>query len=487
MTLEDNNVKWDNNIGYIMVMIGSAIGLGNIWRYPYVAYTNGAGTFLIPYFCAILLLGIPFILLESSVGYKFKTSLSNVLKSINSKFEFIGWFVPLCTFLILCYYVCVVGWDLIYIFLSFFKAWGSNPGSFFSVNLLHSHNDLSGLLIIIWPVLLSIIVIWFIIWGISRTDLNSGIGRVTKILIPGLVLLMIIIVAFSITLPGASLGYSALMHLDWGRLSDFNIWLAAFGQILFSLSLGFAVNVSYSSYLTDSADLIKNGLIIIASNCSFEVFTAFGVFSILGFMAFTQGVPVDSVVTAGSGLIFVVYPTVFNSMGFMGSVMGFLFFLCVFFAGITTTVSMLEPLSLNISHKFGFSRKVCSSILCIVGFLFSLVFATGSGNFILNICDTFINNFAILLGIICQCLIFGWYYKIDDLLDLINSSSSFNLGRYWVVLIKFVTPLILFIIWVTGVFNLVLSNDFSALIVELVITVVLIVVPSVLTLLPERV
>ena len=196
MTQEEKNIEWDSRLSFLMAMIGAAIGLGNIWRYPYVAYTNGGGTFLIPYLCAILILGIPFIFLEYGIGFKFKTSLSEVLKKIKSRFEILGWFVSLTAFLILCYYVCIVGWDLIYIFLSIFKAWGSNPSNFLTVTLLQSQNNLSALSIISWPVVGSLVAIWIIIWKISKTDLNSGIGRVTKILIPALIIIMIFIVAF---------------------------------------------------------------------------------------------------------------------------------------------------------------------------------------------------------------------------------------------------------------------------------------------------
>src|SRR5574344_1993355 len=160
MTNEKKVPVWDNNFSFLMAMIGAAIGLGNIWRYPYVAYTNGGGTFLIPYLCAIFILGLPFLFLEYSVGFKFKTSLSEILKKIKPKFEVIGWFVALISFLILCYYVCIIGWDLIYIILSFFKGWGSNPSAFLTSSLLHSHNGFSGLSYIVWPVVVSLVFIW---------------------------------------------------------------------------------------------------------------------------------------------------------------------------------------------------------------------------------------------------------------------------------------------------------------------------------------
>ena len=477
---------WDNNFSFLMAMIGAAIGLGNIWRYPYVAYSNGGGTFLIPYLCAIFILGLPFLFLEYSVGFKFKTSLSEILKKIKPKFEVIGWFVALISFLILCYYVCIIGWDLIYIILSFFKGWGSNPSAFLTSSLLHSQNGFLGLNYIVWPVVITLVFIWFLIWIISRTDLNSGIGRVTKLLIPLLVIMMAIIVIYSLTLPGSNIGYSNLLKPQWNMLLSPSVWLAAFGQILFSLSLGMAVITSYTSYLPEGSDLIKNGFIVVASNCSFEVFTAFGIFSIIGFMSFSQGIPFNQIITQGVGLIFVVFPTVLNIMGNYAYIIGPLFFLCIFFAGITTTISFLEPLSLAINRKFNISRKSASTLLCLVGFGISLIFATGSGSYLLEICDSFLNQFGILFGIICQCIIFGWYYKIDDLLNVLNNNSKLNIGKFWKNIIKYVIPIILFIVWITGLYNLFASGNINYIIIQLILALIIIIVPIILTILPEH-
>ncbi len=483
---EENTNQWDSRLSFLLAMIGAAVGLGNIWRYPYVAYTNGGGSFIIPYLCAILILGLPFLILEYGVGFKFKTSLADTLKTINSKFEILGWFVALTAFLILAYYVCIVGWDLIYILLSLFKGWGLNPSSFYTITLLQSTNDLSGLTYFSWPIVIFLIVVWVLIWLISHVDLNKGIARVSKIFIPLLMIIMACIVLFSLTLPGANLGLNALLTPRWDMLLNPSIWLAAFGQILFSLSLGIAVIITYTSYLPKGSDLLRDGLTVLVSNCSFEVFTAFGIFSILGFMALNKGVAVSQVVTQGSGLIFIAIPEILNIMGPYGYIIGPLFFLCVFFAGMTTTISYLEPLVLSISKKFKVSRNKASSLLCLIGFIISLIFATGSGSYILTLFDGFINQFGILFGIICQCLIFGWYYNIDNILEVINSNSKRSVGRVWKFVIKFLIPVILFIVWITGLIDLFSSGQFSSLIIQLIIAIVLIVVPLVLTLVPEK-
>jgi NSS family neurotransmitter:Na+ symporter len=478
---EDKEIKkWDSNLSFLMAMIGAAIGLGNIWRFPYISYTNGGGAFLIPYLTAILLLGLPFMFLEYGMGYKFKSSLSDLLYRIKPKFEILGWFIALISFLVLCYYVCIVGWDVIYLILSLFKGWGSNPEFFLTNTLLQSTDSVSGITTLVWPVVLTLVAVWIAIWFISHKDLNKGIAKYSKIMIPLLVIIMACIVFFSLTLPGAITGLQTYLNPDWSLLTNTNIWLAAFGQVLFSLSLGWGIITSYSSYLPKGTNLVKNGTIVVIANCSFELFTSIGIFSILGFMSFTQSIPLDQIVTQGTGLIFVVFPVILNTMGEIAYIIGPLFFLCVLFAGITTTVSFLEPLSHGISTKFNVSRNKTATLLCIIGFSVSMLFATRFGNFLLTIFDSFLNQFAILIGIIAICLIFGWYYKLDSLVETINFKSVF-IQKTWKIIIKYILPIVLIAIWINGIYNLILESNFLPLIIQVIIATFLVIIPLILT------
>ena len=309
--MADKN-EWGSNLSFILAMIGSAVGLGNIWRYPYVLYSNGGGAFYIPYIVAILLMGIPFLILEYGVGYNFKSSFAKAARKINSKCEYLGWFLPVAVFMIMIYYSAILGWDGIYIILSFFKGWGVNPDAFFATTLLHSSESYMGLLDFIPVIAVAMLAGWVIIWFISHRDLEAGLGKVSKILVPALFIIMVIIVIFSLTLPGASIGLAELFNPDWSLLGHFEIWMAAFGQIVFSLSLGMSIAFTYASYTRDDADLITNTISIALANSLFENFAALGVFSILGYMSLQSGTAVSELVTQGTGLVFVVYPTVFN-------------------------------------------------------------------------------------------------------------------------------------------------------------------------------
>ena len=478
--------EWNSNIAFVMAMIGSAVGLGNIWRFPNVLYSNGGGSFMIPYIVSLFLLGISFVLVEYAVGYRFKKSLAQILYFIKDKLEPVAWFVLLVVFLITTYYVCVVGWDLIYIVLSFTKAWGANPDVFFSNNVLQATDSISGIFTIVPAVLASVFVVWFIAWFIIKRDLNDGIGRVSKILLPLLCIIVVIIVAFSLTLPGASIGYTQIFTPDWSALTNLNVWLAAFGQIVFSFSLGMAIALTYASYLPKGSKLVDNALIVAFSNSGFEVFNSIGIFSILGFMALSSGIPFNELVTEGTGLAFVVFPQVFNIMGSAAYIIGPLFFLCILFAGITSAIALLEGVCYSISEKFLIERKKTATVVCIVGFLISTIFATGAGSMILGVFDTFLNNFALLFAVLLECIIFGWVYKFDDLIETLNENSRIKVGRTWKAVIKYILPICIVGLWIQGIYSTVSTADTTSIMIMVILTVVLITVPFIFAKLKPR-
>ena len=481
---EQKKSEWNSNLAFMMAMIGSAVGLGNIWRFPNVLYSNGGGSFMIPYIVSLFLLGISFVLVEYAVGFKFKRSIARILYSIKNKLEPVAWFILLIVFLITTYYVCVVGWDFIYIILSVTKAWGANPDLYFANNVLHATDSMSGLFTIVPNVLVSVFLIWLFACLILRQDLNDGIGKVSQILLPLLCLIVVGIVAFSLTLPGASIGYSQIFTPDWSALGNLDVWLAAFGQIVFSLSLGMAIAMTYASYLPEGSKLVDNAVLVAFSNSGFEVFNSIGIFSILGFMTFTSGIPFNELVTEGTGLAFVVFPQVFNTMGDVAYIIGPLFFLCILFAGITSVIALLEGVCYSISEKFLIERKKTATVVCIIGFLISTIFATGVGSTILGVFDAYLNNFALLFAILLECIIFGWIYKFDDLIEVLNNNSSIKVGKTWKTVIKYILPICIAGLWIQGVYSTVKSADGLSITIMLILTVILIVVPMIFAKLP---
>ena len=483
---KDKN-EWGSNLSFLLAMIGSAVGLGNIWRYPYVLYSNGGGAFFIPYIVAILIMGIPFLILEYGVGYNFKSSFPKAVKSISKKWEYLGWFLPVAVFMILIYYSAILGWDGFYVIISAFKGWGADPNAYFTGSFLQANDTLGGLGTFVPFVAIAMLVGWVIMWVISHTDLEKGLGRVSKVLVPLLFAIMIFIVLFSLTLPGAGIGLAELYNPDWSLLLNFNIWMAAFGQMIFSLSLGMSIAFTYASYTKDDSDLVSNALWVTVANCGFENFAAIGVFSILGYMSLQSGVAVPDLVTQGAGLVFIVYPTVFNVLGDWASVIGPLFFFTVYLAGLTSILSTIEPLSFSIQNKFGWSRNKTMTILCVFGAAVSMIYATAMGSYILGIADTFVNQIAILIGVIFECIIFAWIFKAENIIPKLNAKSkSIKLGKWWLVVVKYVLPIFIAIVWVGGILEVISSGSMLELAILAILTIILLGATFIFTKLPAK-
>ena len=483
---KDKN-EWGSNLSFLLAMIGSAVGLGNIWRYPYVLYSNGGGAFLIPYIVAILIMGIPFLILEYGVGYNFKSSFPKAIRKISKKWEYLGWLLPVAVFMILIYYSAILGWDGFYVIISTFQGWGADPNTYFTNTFLQSNDTLAGLGTFIPVIAIAMLVGWVIVWFISHRDLEKGLGRVSKVLVPLLFGIMILIVIFSLTLPGASIGLAELYNPDWSLLLDFNIWMAAFGQMIFSLSLGMSIAFTYASYTKDDSDLVSNALWVVVANCGFENFAAVGVFSILGYMSLQSGVAVPDLVTQGTGLVFIAYPTVFNVLGSWASIIGPLFFFTVYLAGLTSILSTIEPLAFSIQNKFEWTRKKSMTVLIIFGAAMSMIYATAMGSYILGIVDTFVNQIAMLIGVIFECIIFAWIFKVENIIPKLNEKSkSIKLGKWWIAIVKYILPLFIAFVWVGGLAGVISEGSTLELAILAILTIILLGATLIFTKLPPK-
>ena len=472
--------QWDSSLSFIFAMIGAAVGLGNIWRFSYVLYSNGGGSFFIPYFVAIAIMGVPFLILEYGVGFSFKESFSKIMRKINPKFEVIAWILVLFVFIVTIYYMVILSWDLVYLLSSFTFHWGTDTAAYF-VQSVGGSSNLSNASFLLVPTTVGVLILWVVLWVISHRDVDKGIGMVSKLLIPALFVIMGIIIVYALTLPGASLGISTLLTPDWGMLLNINIWLAAFAQIIFSLSMGQAIALTYASYLPENSKLIDNVLIVVASNSLFEICTAFGVFSILGYMSTTSGTPMVQLVTEGTGLVFIVFPMIFNIMGPIGRVLAPLLFLAILFAGVTSALGFFEPMLSSTSNKLGWSRKRTSTILSIIGCAFSLLLTTGISSYLVGIIDSFVNEFGILILIGIQCIIFAWFYGVEHFLPALNEASTFKVGKLWTFIIKYLLPLVLIVMWVIGIVKLFATAKTFEIIIDLIIIISVMVAAFVLT------
>jgi NSS family neurotransmitter:Na+ symporter len=417
-------------------------------------------------------MGIPFLILEYGVGFSFKDSFSNIMKKINPKFEIIAWILVLFVFVVVIYYMVILSWDLVYLGSSFTFSWGTDAANYF-VNNVGGSSNLSNASFLLVPTTVGVLLLWVVLWFISHRNVDKGIGKVSKILIPALFVIMGFIIIYALTLPGAGIGISTLLTPDWSKLTDVNIWLAAFAQIIFSLSMGQAIALTYASYLPENSKLIDNVLIVVASNSLFEICTAFGVFSILGYMSYTGGTPMVQLITEGTGLVFIVFPMIFNIMGPIGRVLAPLLFLAILFAGITSALGFFEPMLNSTSSKLNWSRKKTATVLSIIGCVFSLILTTGISSYLVGIIDSFVNEFGILLLIGVQCIVFAWFYGVEHFLPALNEDSTFKVGKTWSFVIKYLLPLVLIVMWVIGIVQLFSTAKQFEIIVDVIPAVLL--------------
>lgn len=435
--------QWNSKLGFLLAAIGSAVGLGNIWRFPYVAATNGGGAFLLPYFFAIITAGIPILILEYTMGKTFRGGAPVTWARINRRFEWIGWFQTMIAFVIAVYYFAIIVWCLSYIGFSFTEAWGTDPTGFFIGEFLGLTDSALNLGGINTRLIIPFIIIWVIAAFIMYKGISKGIETVCKVCLPILFLLTLILVIRGVTLPGAVDGLNYLFKPDWSALKNPSVWVAAYGQIFFSLSIGFAIMLSYSSYLPKKTDVVNSAFITATANHGYEIFAGIGVFSIMGYMALQQGVGVEEVAASGIGLAFMTFPTAISALPALNGLFGICFFGALFTAGVTSLVSILQAVVSGFHDKFDLTHKKAVTIVIVPAFILSFLFITGAGMNILDIVDAFINNIGIVSAGVIELILITRFFNVEKLRQEANEFSNFSIGRWWVYTLRIVTTVVL--------------------------------------------
>ncbi len=445
--------QWKSQTGFLLAAVGSAIGLGNIWRFSYMAYSHGGGAFLIPYIIALMTAGIPLLILEFGIGHERIGSAPLAYAKIRRNWEWLGWWaVTFVMFGIELYYSVIISWCLNFFMLSFNLGWGDDPNTFFFEDFLAMSDAPSDIGNVRSPILIGLIVVWFLNWLIIYRGIQKGIELANRIFMPTLFVLTAVLVFWSLSLEGAMTGIRAYLSPDFSQLSSPAVWIDAYSQIFFTLSLGFGIMIAYASYLPAKANITKYALLTAALNSGFSLFAGFAVFSVLGFMAVSQQLPIDEVVRESIGLAFIAYPKAISLMP-GGNIFGAIFFLSLFVAGLSSSISIIEAFTSAIVDKFGFNRKSVVTAVCCIGFAGSIIFATNAGIHWLDIVDHFLTHYGLVVVGVFECILVGWFFRLDILRKHINSVSSFKLGTWWNLLIKYFIPLVLGVILVGDLYN----------------------------------
>jgi len=438
--------QWKSQSGFIMAAVGSAVGLGNLWRFPYMAYENGGGAFLIPYVVALVTAGFPLLLLEYGIGQKMQGSAPTAYARVNPKWEWLGWWsVLFVMFGIVLYYNVIIAWCLHYFLCSAFLPWKGDPNTYFFSTYLNFSQDPGKIGLIRTPILYEVMLVWAINWFIGYRGVQKGIERASKIFIPLLFILTLVLVFWGLSLDGAVDGLRALKP-NFEKIKGIQVWLAAYGQIFFTLSIGFGIMIAYASYLPRHSNIHSSALITCVVNSSYSLLAAVAVFSTLGYMSFMTGKPLDEVVDKSIGLAFVAYPQAIDLLPTLPGFFSALFFLVLVLAGLSSSISIVEAFNAALMDKFKVERSRAITGMCGLGFLGSIIFTTGGGLCWLDILDHFITQYGLVTVGVLESVLIGWVLGAEKVRTFINRHSRIPLGRWWNFTIKFFIPLVLGVI-----------------------------------------
>lgn len=451
---EKKRSSFTGSIGFVLAAAGSAVGLGNIWRFPYLAAKDNGGLFLLCYLVLVVTFGFALLTTEIAIGRKTKQSPLTAYSKINKKMGGIGSIATLVPVIILPYYCCIGGWVLKY-FFTFLTGQGQVAATdgYFTSYISEQWQP------IIWLVVYLVITSLTVFCGV-----NKGIEKMSKILMPILLILIMGISIYSLTLSYTDASGVTRTGLEGLKIyiipnfsditfKDFFITLMdAMGQLFFSISVAMGIMVAYGSYVADDTNLIK-------SINQIEIFD-----TVVAFLAGLMIVPSVYVfmdtegMSAGPGLMFVSLPKIFNAMGEFGEIIGALFFLMVIFAAITSSVSIMEPIVASFMDRFHLTRKkavlivtayalVLGTVICLGYNLlyFEVKLPNGSVGQLLDVFDYISNNILMPIVAILTCILIGWVAKPKTIIDEVTKNGEkFRRKNLYIVMIKFLAPVLLF-------------------------------------------
>lgn len=448
--------SWGSRSGFLMAAIGAAVGLGNLWRFPYSVYSQGGGAFMIPYLLAILLTGVPLIILEFALGHKYKSTSPMAFAKIHPKFEWVGHFQSIIPLVIVTFYSVIIAWCINYFFYCFTLGWGPNPDQFFNREFLQTTKNALEMGQFRWSFIPSLLFIWGINYWSALKGVSDGIEKLCKFIMPLLTLLIIMLVIRGVTLPGSATGLKWMFTPDFEKIADPKVWISAYSQVFFSTTLAVGVMINYGSYLPSKTNLVGNGIITICANSMFDILAGLSIFSILGHASHETGMPIGELIQSGPGTAFVAIPMAIKLIPggeIVQIIFGLAFFFCLIIAGISSSISMVECFVSGQIEKHQTSRSSMAKKTCLTCFGVSLLYVTGGGVHILDIVDHFLGNYSICFIGLIEVIVLGHFFDLKILRDHINENSTLKVGRAWEWSIRYFSPLLLGLLFLKNILD----------------------------------
>ena len=452
--MEEKRSSFSSSIGFVLAAAGSAVGLGNIWRFPYLAAKDGGGIFLVVYIILALTFGFTLLVSEVAIGRKTKQSALTAYGKLHKKSRWIGVFASVVPFMILPYYCIIGGWVLKY-FIAFLTGNGAETAA---------DGYFTGFITGYWqPILFDVLFLASTSFVIYR-GVNKGIESISKVLMPVLLVFVVAIAVFSVTIKGSEgrtgldgLKVYIIPSIEGKSAHDlFIVVLDAMGQLFYSISVAMGIMVTYGSYFKDESNLMRS----VNQIEIFDTLVAFlaGVMIIPAVFVFLGA---EGMENSGPGLMFIALTKVFEKMGVIGNVVGCVFFFMVLLAALTSAMSVLETVVASLMDSFGWSRSkatvIESVIALVIGVViclgynvlyFELPLPNGATAQILDIMDYISNNILMPVVAIGTCILIGWIVKPKTVIDeTTKNGEKFGRKHLYIAMIKFIAPVLLFVLF----------------------------------------
>lgn len=438
--------NFTSKIGFVLAAAGSAVGLGNIWRFPYLAAKYGGGIFLLVYLILAVTFGFAIMLTEIALGRKTGLSAIEAFKKLDKRFAFVGYITAAVPIIIFPYYCVIGGWVTKYLAVYLTGA-GTNAAAdgFFGEFIGRPVEP------VVWLALFVFVTAVVVFLGVEK-----GIEKVSKLMMPILAVLSVGIAVYGVTLPGAWEGVIYYIKPDFSKFSATTV-LAALGQLFYSMSLAMGIMITYGSYMKKDNNLEGS----VRQIELFDTAIAFiaGLMIIPAVFAFSGGD--ESALGTGPSLMFVTLPKVFNNMG-IGNIIGILFFVLVLFAALTSAISLMETIVSILQDKLKWNRKMT----CLIVMIFAIVVGTPSslgfgvwshitviGMSILDFFDFLSNSIIMPIVAFLTCVFVGFVLKPSTIVEEVKISAPFKAEKFYTIIIKWIAPICIIAILATSILS----------------------------------
>uniref|UniRef100_A0A1I8NA66 Transporter n=1 Tax=Musca domestica TaxID=7370 RepID=A0A1I8NA66_MUSDO len=479
---DENRGRWASKTEFILSCLGYAVGLGNVWRFPYLCYRSGGGAFLIPYLLMLFLCGIPLFFMEIIMGQFSSLGCIGIFR-LAPLFKGAGFAIVIVNIICTTYYSVIISYPLMFLkhifssklpWESCENPWNTNhcvevtdmakynfttrgefktpADEFFHLEILKISNGIYEIGSIQWSLFAALVLSWIMVYVCIIKGIET-VGKVVYFTATFPFIILFILFVRGVTLPGAMKGILFYIKPEWSRLMDLKVWADAAIQIFFSLGPGWGGIVNMASFNHFRNNAKGDAIFIPIINCSTSIFAGFVVFSVLGFLSHQTGIPVADVATSGPGLAFITYPQAIAMLPF-SQVWAGLFFCMLFLLGLDSVFVQIEAIISSVLDEIPKVRPykyAVTFVSCLLMFSMAILFVTNGGMYILQLLDWYSASISVILICILEVVMASWIYGIDNFLDDIYFMIGKKPEKIWRYCWKYVTPAILVFIFFTSI------------------------------------